>query len=95
MDTIRLKNGTEEAAPLVATMLITLRLLATGQPIHLYELVEKARNRSHVFWGDIGKQLAKMKLVEVDGSMNDSIRNIVLSAVEGDGLEMRVVSPKA
>lgn len=42
-----------------------------------------------------GMRLVADGLMVSDGTIHDSIRNIVLSAVEGDGMEMRIVSPIA
>ncbi len=37
----------------------------------------------------------ELALVQPDGRVHESIRNIVLSAFEGEGLEMHMVSPVA
>ena len=93
METVRLKNKTEEVEGLVAITMMTLGRLIEESPIVFYELVMKCRDRGHVFWGDAAKVLRDYNLIEYDGDVHQSLRNIVTSAVVGDGLDMRLVSP--
>jgi len=93
MELIRLKNGSEEADVLVYSAMGSLKVLADDQPNALYELVMKCRDNNHVFFGDTGNILKERHLIEPDGRVHDSLRNIVLSAVVGDGLEMCLQSP--
>ena len=93
METVTLKNGTEEAKPLVAVMMLTLEHLFEEDPIAAYELVMLCRNKDHVLFGNTGATLKDLSLVERDGRVCQSIRNVVLSAVVGDGLDMILQSP--
>lgn len=93
-----LKNGADVADSLVATVLVTLRQLAKSEDfpefIALYDLARLARDRSY----DVGfsKQLLqRWGLLDGSGVLHDSVRNIVLSAVEVDGGEVRIVNPRA
>ena len=100
MDTIALKNGDEVPSPLVATTMITLEHLYNNDPITFYELVTACRNPDHVLWGGSGEKLVNLVMLEsVDGSghgkAHDAVKSIVLSAVEGEDLEMTLVSPVA
>lgn len=94
METTILKNGAEEAVSLVTVCMMSLEDLIKENPIALYELVMKCRDRNHVF-GNAGELLEQRKLVQSDGQPHDSIRNVVLSAIEGDELDMRLTSPIA
>ncbi len=92
-----LKNGAQEAQSLVEVIMLSLQHLIQDNPIVFYELVMKCRDRSHQFWGDTGKSLKELNLVGpgADDAIHESICNIVLSATEGDGLDMKLVSPIA
>ena len=92
-ETVKLKNGAIEAKGLVNVMMVALRNLLQEDPVTFYELVMKCRDRNHQFWSDCGDKLQDLHLVEQDGRVHRSIRNIVLSAVEGEMLEMTLGSP--
>lgn len=99
METVRLRNGAEEASVLVRLMMWQLGELFKTQPIHFYELVMLCRDPAHRLFGATANDLVAMKLVTlVDGGpaqVHDSIRNIVLSAVDGEDLEMVLRDPAA
>jgi len=123
METLKLKNGTEEALPLVRITMLSLSALIEKNPIAFYELVMKCRNQNHKFFGNTADELVKLSLVTESGRLtsqevisigkrldlkdgdsipeniqyhvHDSIRNIVLSAVEGEGLSMKLTNPIA
>lgn len=93
LKTVKLKNGAEEAKGLVNITFMILQDLSKKNPILLYELVKKCRDRSHRFFGNTGETLRSMELVQSDHSIHSSIKHIVLSSVEGEGMEMRLVRP--
>lgn len=97
METVRLRNGAEEASVLVRLMMWQLGELFKTQPIHFYELVMLCRDPAHRLFGATADDLAAMKLVTpVEGrpaQVHDSIRNIVLSAVDGEDFEMVLRNP--
>lgn len=95
MKTVKLKNGSEELEALVITIMRILQSLHQQQPIALYEAVMVARDPTHKPWGNTGKVLKKYTLLGADGRMHGSIRNIVLSGVAGEEMEMRIVNPLA
>jgi hypothetical protein len=92
METVKLKNGTEEGKVAVSAIMLSIKLL---RPIDVYELVMKCRDRKHQIWEPSKKPLQDLTLVAADGSIHETIRNIVLSAVEGDGFDMTIGSPVA
>lgn len=97
-ETVKLKNGTEEAVPLVAIVMFSLEKFLETKPIVLYELCECCRDLEHEPWGQSGPDLVKLNLVDKtpDGyQVHGSIRNIVLSAIKGDGADMVLVDPRA
>jgi len=92
MKTLVLKNGSEEAEPLVKVTMMSLRNLMETNLIAFYELVCLCRDGKHQLFGNTGEVLGKFSLVS-NGQVHDSIRNIVLSAAEGEGLDMRLTNP--
>ena len=90
---IKLKNGMQEAKPLVAIIGLHVKRLIEKNPIALYELVMKCRNRDHQFFGNAPDILKDLNLLESDNSVHSSIRNIILSLATGDGLDMKFVNP--
>jgi hypothetical protein len=95
VEVIRLKNGTEEAKPLVAVTMMSLEHVMDERPLALYDLVMMCRDHDYEPFGTNGDYLKDLRLVEQNGSIHDSIRNIVLSAVKGDGIDMVLGSPVA
>lgn len=94
ISTVKLKNGTEVIEPVLITTMINLDALMKKNPIAFYELVQKCRNPQHKMFGNTEQVAESLALIE-RGSIHDSVRNIVLSAVEGDGLKMSLSSPVA
>ena len=95
MNIVRLRNGAQEAEPLVRTTMMILDNLLETKPIVAYELVMKCRDKNHKLFGQSGADLQNLSLVDANGGVHDSVRNIILSAAEGDGLNMQFVSPIA
>ena len=91
-ETVTLKNGASEVKGLVTVTMLMLHDLLQDKPIVFYELVMKARDPNHKFFGCSGDNLKAVSLVQGNGQIHDSIRNIVLSAVKGEGLQMTLSS---
>ena len=96
---MRLKNGSEEFAPAVAVIMLSLRRLFDTDPMTAYEAVMLARDRDHVPFGECGKRLAELSIATppppggTRWSMHETPRAVILSAVEGDGLDMTISPP--
>jgi hypothetical protein len=96
MKIVKLKNGSEEAMVLVtATMLALQSLLLQTDAIAFCELVMKCRGSAHELFGNTQEVLKKLSLVDQNGEVHDSTRNIVLSAAVGEGLNLSLQSPIA
>lgn len=97
LEPVKLKNGATEARAAVAVLMQTLTMLANSQPLMLYELVEKCRKPQHKIWGGLARDLEKLSLVgpAPDNRVHDTVRNIVLSAADGDGMQLALGSPLA
>ncbi|OGT46803.1 MAG: hypothetical protein A3E83_03890 [Gammaproteobacteria bacterium RIFCSPHIGHO2_12_FULL_41_20] len=90
---IKLKNGSTELDGVVFTVMDNLKSLFHSNPILFYEFVMKCRDSNHTMFGKSNDALKLLGLIEGNNSVHDSVRNIVLSAVEGEGLGMRLGSP--
>jgi len=93
---VRLKNGSEEPNVLIATAMLSLKRLIESDPISFIELVSKARDRNHKVWSEHQTDaLVRLGLMEPSGNLHQSISNVVLSAVSGDGIGMTLQDPVA
>lgn len=95
---VRLTNGSEEEVPLIKMTVFILKSLIERDPAAVFELVALCRDRTHSPWGDTGARLKELKLIsESEGRwhVHDSIRNVVLSACKGEGMDMVLVDPVA
>jgi len=73
--------------------MLSLTNLMRENPIAFYELVMKCRNPEHELFGNTGEVLSPLNLIQPNGHVHDGIRNIVLSATEGEELDMTLGSP--
>ncbi len=90
----KLKNGSVEPSAIVLPVTLALTALLDDNVIVFYELVMKARDPNHPFFSPgVEQDLKKTGLLQENGVLNDRIRNIVLSATEGDGLDMHLIDP--
>lgn len=95
MDTIKLKNGSEEAHVLVVTTMMSVKTLLTTHPMAVCDLVAKCKDKDYPYFGNNQKTLQDLCLCQEDGSIHGSIRNIVLSGSTGDGLDLCLCNPSA
>jgi hypothetical protein len=104
MEPKELRNGSSELETFVRMTIISLRSLledknpetAAGSAIAFYELVQKCEDPSHEIFADVTKDLLKRSaLLDDAGNVHGSVRNIVLSAKRGEGLEIYLGSPYA
>ncbi len=87
METVTLKNGAEEVTVLVALTMKRLKELFVEHPMAFYQLTMKCRDNQHKIFGNAAEILKDYQLIEPNGSIHGSTRNIVLSAVEGDKMQ--------
>jgi predicted NBD/HSP70 family sugar kinase len=97
---VKLKNGAEEAEPVVKLVVMSIRtLLESGKmedTLAFFDLVSKARDPRYKVFSPVQENILKrLALLQPDGNIHESIRNVVLSAVVGESFEMRLVSPVA
>jgi hypothetical protein len=92
---VKLKNGSEIPKPIVITTMMSLEAIMNSNPIAFYELVEKARDSKHVMFGNTKEVVSKWALMDSNGTIHSSVKDIVLSAVSGNELEMSLGNPIA
>jgi len=91
---VRLKNGSVERTSFVSATFISLKKLMRGMDSIkvLYDLVELCRNNTPVVPAT-EKFLKDRSLLDSSGNLHSSVKNVVLSAVEGEGLGIKLVNP--
>lgn len=96
METYKLNNGTEEFKELVLITFQALKRLFTEQPIYFYELMQLAKNKDHKIFGNISQDLLDCSLLNGNKDeyyLHDSIKNIVLSSIKGEGFNIQLINP--
>ncbi len=93
MKTVVLKNGATESLALVNVTRMSINQLLSSKPMAFYELVEVCRDKNHKIFGTLGDDLIGLALLQNDGQPHGSIKNIVLSAVTGEGMDMTLEDP--
>lgn len=96
IEVVRLKNGSEEPKPFVVVTMMKLDNLTNSGFLGVFafhELVMKCRDRNYRFFRQSEQTLKNFGFVQEDGNIEDSVRNVVLSAVEDDAVDMRLGSP--
>jgi hypothetical protein len=96
MEMVKLKNGSEVATPLVAVVtvsLVGLQSLGLQGMLAIYDLREIIRDPKYK--SNFIDLLKQYQLIDANGNIHSEIKNIVLSAVQGEMLEMQLVDPRA
>jgi len=89
MKDIKLRNGSDENEIIVRTTMMALwQLESEGMSgmLALYGLRELCRDGSAKLYKDTRKKLQDLGLLQQDGQPDDSVRNVVLLAVQGEGV---------
>lgn len=98
MKAVKLRNGAEEADILVKSVMLSIENLwqeGLGGVLAVYDLREICRgNGTKVSKGNMDT-LKRLNLVEPDGRVHQSIRNVVESALKGESFETKLVPPIA
>jgi hypothetical protein len=89
---VTLTSGIKTTHALVACVMLTLQALFDEQPMAFYELVARCRRPDHALRGRSAAVLERSGLLE-RGTVPDAVREIVLAAVKGDALTLRLTSP--
>lgn len=92
MKTVRLRNGAVVTGSAVGTVMLCLEAVRAEKATAFYDLVMKCRDGDYQFSAGSEGYLRALELVDDSGDVHEVVRSIVLSAVEGDGLEKRLLS---
>jgi len=93
MEEVKLKNGTMEAKIEIAAVLLILEGILDDRPFAFYDLVKHCRDATYRIWGPNELYLRQKKLIAPDGTIHSTIKNVVLSAVSGNGFHMALGNP--
>ena len=89
-----LKNGTKERSELVLSVMTILESMFKDHPIVFMEFVELCRNPHHQVFGDVLEQYSELiSIGDTKYHVHERVRNIVLSAVSGEGWTMCLGNP--
>ncbi len=98
VDMVKLKTGEELPVTVVAAIMSSLNTLMDGDVKDLVsfgELVAVCRNPKHQLSDEYRAYLASRGLIEDNGQPNETTRQVVRAAVEGEGLDILLGSPVA
>jgi hypothetical protein len=90
---IKLKNGATIPHPHYTATWVSINSLMNKNPIAFYELVMICRDPTHQLFGNTTIKLQELALLDESGQPHSSTRDLVLSSVRGEGLEMSLSSP--
>lgn len=93
MDTYTLTTGVEVPTVLVNSTMLALKDLLVVWPISFYEIVMKSRYPDHQWFEGSIKRCKQLGLVNDLGEVHSGVRDIILAAVVGEDLNMRLVDP--
>src|SRR3990172_1217193 len=94
-DLVKLRNGSEEAPEMVKATMLHLAALDRDDPVSLSQLLFRCqKGKSFPFLPSAKDKLIELGLLSTDGkSVHESVKNIVLSALEADGPFVTLVDP--
>lgn len=98
MEMLRLKNGSEANSGLVASVTLNINGLLDEEaacPMAFWDLVLVCQDDGYEPMAACAVELKRSGLMLPDGSVHAAIKDIVLSSVEGEGIDMTLVSPVA
>ena len=93
---LALNNGSTEPQPVVVSTYMSLTTLwkeGLGGMCAVLELVDQCKDPRKSIGSHSLKKLKGLALVQPDGRIHQTIKNVVLSAASGEGSEMTLVSP--
>lgn len=96
MQMVALNNGSTEPLVAVTAAFMSLSGLwkeGIGGMCAVIDLVDRCKNPQHRLDPQSEAKLKSLRLLESDGRIHGTIKNIALSAAKGDGAHMVLVSP--
>ena len=92
MNMVKLESGKTVPQFLVVTTMIALDNLVENAPLEFFELVSFCRDSNYQIKHDVKSKA--LLLLQPDGSVNDDVKEIVLAATEGEGLDLKLTKPR-
>jgi len=91
---VKLRNGTVVSEAAMVTTMMNLRALKEENNIAFYEFVQKCKNPQHsIFGGTSTEKIISEAGLMSEGKISEDIRNVALSAIEGEALDIHLVNP--
>ena len=90
---VELNNKTKYPHFFVGITMWSLNNLLKHHPTVFYELVQKCQNSQHEMLDNTEEIAKKRGLIKQDGKIHEAIKNVILSAVTVNGLEIILGSP--
>ncbi|MBL4694492.1 hypothetical protein JKY72_03945 [Candidatus Gracilibacteria bacterium] len=96
MEEVELKNGTFEVDLIVESTMAALTALEKSNFFVFSDLVMKCRYESHELVAITARELMRLGMVDKErGVVQEHVKNVLLSAVRGEGLMAILGSPLA
>lgn len=96
MQMLALNNGSTEPQPAVVATFMSLSGLwkeGIGGMCAVIDLVDRCKNPQHRIDQRSERKLKELALIEPDGRIHQTVKNVALSAARGNGPDMTLVSP--
>ena len=93
---MKLKNGSDECvATIVVTQMIINSMFSEDYlyPMAFWDLARKCQDSNYKIFEVNQKVLIDVGLMDSNKNIHQSIKNIVLSSIEGSGLDIHLVNP--
>ena len=92
---VTLRNGLAVPELSVKTITATLLTLAANCPAEFYGLVDVCKNEDYQLSEITKERLITKRLIDDNGRPYNKVKTIVLASIEGEGTEIKIVSPYA
>lgn len=92
MEMVTLNNGKSEGEAVVFATMFSLTRMLEQEPQVFYEFVCKCRDPQYSMWGDSAARAVRWGLLDASDYVHESVRNVTLSAVAGEGMDLHLLS---
>lgn len=94
ISSVLLRNGEHVPKVVMASTRMTMKLMLERDPVLFWtRLVEKAKDPDYELSSLDGTKLREYLMLQQDGVMHDHVRAIILSSIEGESSEQKLVHP--
>lgn len=88
-----LRNGVLELSTIVGSRMILLNQLSYEEPVAFYELVETCFDPNYKSYESSAQFLQQWNFLTEHGTVPDSLKNIILSAIKTTGVAIQLGDP--